>query len=165
MDKCGRQRTGKVLAERRGSWLFTHFGFSGPVAMDVSGVMTTERSFEQFDLTLDLVPDRSEAAIRAALDSERRGGGGQRVSSVLAQWVPRRLAAEIGAQTQGDCRLSELRRETMHRLMDRMKRLPMNVTGTRGFEKAEVTAGGVSLAEVNPKTMQSRIVEGLFIAV
>ncbi len=154
----------KVMVVRRGSWLFTHFGFSGPAAMDVSGVMTGAASFDNIRLSLDLVPSWSDIEIRTALSDRSQRGGRQRISSVLAKWLPNRLAIALAEQSGHDHTIAELPRTVLHELVQRIKRLPLNVTGTRGFAKAEVTAGGVLLKEVNPKTMESRIASGLFIA-
>jgi predicted Rossmann fold flavoprotein len=153
-----------VLAVRRGSWLFTHFGFSGPAAMDVSGVMTAADSFHDVRLSLDLVPAMTDAEVHNALCDRSGDGGRQKISSLLAQWLPNRLAAALVQQVGRDDTIAQLSRTAAGQLVEQIKRLPLSVTGTRGFAKAEVTSGGVLLDEVNSKTMESRIADGLFIA-
>ena len=154
----------KPLKTRRSSWLFTHFGFSGPAAMDVSGAITAAPSFKDVRLLVDLAPSISSDQVQAALSNRSSDGGKQRVSSVVAGWLPKRLATAIVAQTGSDQTIAELSRKHMLELVAHIKALELPIHGTRGFAKAEVTAGGVSLKEVNPKTMESRIVPGLFIA-
>jgi len=153
----------KSLACRRGSLLFTHFGFSGPAAMDVSGAITAASSFDQVRTIADLVPQRSEEELQAAF-SNRQDSGRTKVSSLLAMWLPNRLANGIVTQLGQDARLAELSKKSRNRLTQDLKRMPLPVRGTRGFEKAEVTAGGVRLDQVNPRTLESRIHKGLFIA-
>ncbi|MAI34517.1 MAG: aminoacetone oxidase family FAD-binding enzyme [Planctomycetaceae bacterium TMED240] len=153
----------KSLARRRGSLLFTHFGFSGPAAMDVSGAITAATSLDQVRMIADLVPQSAEEELQAAF-SNGRDSGKTRVSSLLATWLPNRLANGIVARLGQDARLAELSKKSRNRLTNDLKRMPLPVRGTRGFEKAEVTAGGVRLDQVNPRTLESRIHKGLFIA-
>jgi predicted flavoprotein YhiN len=83
---------------------------------------------------------------------------------VLGKWWPHRLAAALAAHAGCDCTLAELPRGSATKLIDSTKTLALPVTGTRGFEKAEVTAGGVACSEVDPRTMASRVAAELFIA-
>ncbi|HBV63816.1 MAG TPA: aminoacetone oxidase family FAD-binding enzyme, partial [Rhodopirellula sp.] len=92
----------KALARRRGSLLFTHFGFSGPAAMDVSGAITAA-SFDQVRMIADLVPQYSEEELQAVF-SDRQDNGRTRVSALLAMWLPNRLANGIVAQLGQDVR-------------------------------------------------------------
>lgn len=152
----------KPIATRRSSLLFTHFGFSGPAAMDVSGSMTAAKSIADLRLTVDLLPDVSETEIRQRLAN--RENGGRKVAKLLTDWLPSRLVQFLVEQTNSDRALAELPRSNMLQLIEHLKRLPIPISGTRGFAKAEVTAGGASLDQVDPRTMESRIHGGLFIA-
>jgi predicted Rossmann fold flavoprotein len=132
--------------------------------MDISGVLTSADSFQQMRVLLDLVPDLEEAELRSQLTDRSRDGGRVRVGSILAKWLPNRLAAALVEQLDADQTIAELPRRACNSLTENLKRLPMKVTGTVGFNKAEVTAGGVMLKEVDPRTMESRLAPGLFIA-
>lgn len=158
------QRKTKPLMTRRGSFLFTHFGFSGPAAMDVSGVMTAEDSMADTKLILDVLPTKTEPELQTLLTDRGIDGGRRRVSAVLSQWLPNRLAVALVKQVGPDLTIAELPRRTTHQLIQITKRLVLPISGTRGFAKAEVTAGGVTLREVDPRTMASRVADGLFIA-
>lgn len=150
---------------RHGSFLFTHQGYSGPAAMDVSGTITAGGDPARSRLTLDLAPDRSPQQIDDWFEAKRRAHGGRKVLNVLSEWLPRRLAE--GLLENSHCLQSsfaELPRKSQLQLVEQIKQLPLPVHGTRGFEKAEVTAGGVSLREVDPRTMASRLVPDLMIA-
>ncbi len=154
----------KPLVARRSSLLFTHFGFSGPAAMDVSGMITAAPSIREVRLLLDLVPTMTEADVQAALSDRSQNGGRQKVAAVIAKWLPNRLATALVEQVGQDYTIAQLPRPALQGLVEQLKRLPLPVNGTRGFAKAEVTAGGVALSEVDPKSMASRIAEGLFIS-
>ena len=161
----GKKADKRPLLSRTGGFLFTHFGYSGPTPMDVSGVITGAGDPAKTRLTLDLVPDKPAAAIESWFDDSRRREGKRKVLAALSEWVPKRLAEAIATDAgAGDCSFAELSRPAMIKLSSHLKQLPLPVSGTRGFEKAEVTAGGVSLREVDPRTMQSRLVQGLYIA-
>jgi len=159
----------RPLVRRRSSWLFTHFGFSGPAAMDVSGVLTLADSMRDRRLQLDLIPDLPEPQLRDQLTRRSGASASQTVASLIGQWVPSRLAAEIsttcGAKHErGDKTLAEFSTAGVNQLIDHLKRWRLPVHDTRGFAKAEVTAGGVALTDVDSRTMLSRHAPGLYIA-
>jgi predicted Rossmann fold flavoprotein len=161
----GKKAPKKPLLSRRGGFLFTHFGFSGPTAMDVSGVITGAGDPSRTRLTLDLVPDTSTEQVSRWLQDQRSRAGNRRVTAALAELIPKRLAEAIAVGAgAGERSFAELPKAAAAQLTEYLKNLPLPVTGTRGFDKAEVTAGGVNLKEVDPRTMQSRIVSDLFIA-
>ena len=110
-----------------------------------------------------VLSDSSEEELQAAF-SNRQDSGRTKVSSLLAMWLPNRLANGMVTQLGQDARLAELSKKSRNRLTQDLKRMPLPVRGTRGFEKAEVTAGGVRLKQVDPRTLESRIHKGLFIA-
>ncbi|TWU63302.1 putative FAD-binding dehydrogenase [Crateriforma conspicua] len=162
---CGQRRVKKPLLVRRASWLFTHFGYSGPGAMDVSRYLTgpTDDDERRF-LTIDLTPEVSGTQWEEIL----RGGDGQsgrtRVGSLLGRHLPSRLADALTRHSDADHTLASLPAAGRRRLVDRLKRLNVPVADSRGFTKAEVTAGGVDLSQVDPRSMASRIHNGLYIA-
>lgn len=159
------KRPKRPLEERTGGFLFTHFGFSGPVAMDVSRAVTAAADPRSIQLECDWLPRSSPAELDAWLDAKRRGSGSQRIAAAVAELMPRRLAEAICELAEvRDRPWGELSKGGRAKLVEGIKRMRLPVSGTRGFEKAEVTAGGVSLAEVDPRTMESRLVPGLFIA-
>lgn len=156
--------TGKPLISRRGSWLFTHFGFSGPAAMDVSGVITAAKKPSTVQLVVDLVPGLSTDDLTKQLGNRSGGAGKRSVATILRQWLPSRLADAIASQCGHPGLVAEMSKHHQRSLIQMLKQLSLPVHGTRGFAKAEVTAGGVSLDEVDPRTMASRIAPGLYIA-
>lgn len=162
--ESGAQRKRKQNAWR-GAMLFTHFGLSGPVVLDVSRLVSAADRGRRPWLRCDLLPTVKQEQLEESL-SRASTGSGRRAVTLLEPWLPARLAAALVAQAgvAPDRRAAELSRQDRLRLVDAVKRLTIRATGTLGFEKAEVTAGGVSLAEIDSRTMQSKRMPGLFIA-
>ncbi len=163
-NRTSQSKNSKQRMCRRSSWLFTHFGFSGPAAMDVSRVVTLDKDLSRLKLELDMVPDLSESQLESVLLNTSGGAGRRKLSSVLCQWIPNRLASAVAMQSCNDPTIAELSKAGRRSVLAHLKKLTLPITGTRGFDKAEVTAGGVALDEMNSKTMESRLHKGLFIA-
>ncbi len=156
----------RILIEARGSFLFTHFGLSGPSVLDVSRYVTGHTRPRQLKLVCDFTPDVTETEWQEQLGGQLRAEGKRQVASVLAQSQPRRLVEAIlmNARVDAATRGAELSKGALRALVEATKSASIRVSGSRGFKKAEVTAGGVALTEVDSKTMQSRRVPGLFLA-
>ncbi len=156
----------KPLEQRRSSFLFTHLGFSGPAAMDVSRNFTRAPSPRELLMLLDLVPDQAPQELEGWLQKARQQAGRTAVATVLSERVPRRIA-ECLVEQSGiaiETRMSELPAASARKIHEWLKAWAMPITGSRGFDKAEVTSGGVDLREVDPRTMASRLHKGLFLA-
>lgn len=152
--------------EMQGDVLFTHEGLSGPAILDLSRYIRPGDVLE-----LSFVPkDRRQELDRWMLESSGQEGSRTIKSrlSVLPHSVPlptrliRRIIELSGIDP--DLNLSQLRREERIRLVENLVGLPLVVSKLGGFAAAMVTRGGVDWREVNPKTMQSRLVEGLYLA-
>lgn len=156
----------KPLASRRGSLLFTHFGLSGPVAMDVSGTVTAQPLETKLDLLCDFLPAVTAEQLNNRLRDAAAQDGKRHLLTIIAPELPRRLVEALlqQANIQIDRRLAELSRKERDAAVDSVKRQQIQISGTLGYKKAEVTAGGVSLDEVDSRTMQSKIVPNLYFA-
>lgn len=164
--KASKSEKAKVLDERLGSFLFTHWGFSGPSVLDVSRFVAMHPKKNQLDLICDFLPGVKTEALLETLNQKRQAAVKQSVGGLLADYFPRRFGeALIDA---GDVRLqqknAELSKGQMRKIVQQVKECRFSINGTLGFEKAEVTAGGVSLKEVSSKTMESKLQPGLFFA-
>jgi hypothetical protein len=143
-----------------GGFLFTHRGYSGPAVFNVSHVVTRAMADGGARLTLLVQWTDLDAA---AWDVLLRAGPGPALP-LLRRHLPERLAAELLTETGlGDADLSQLRREERARLVDALTRYPLPWAGSEGYKTAEVTGGGVSLAEVNPAKLESRRAPGLYL--
>jgi predicted Rossmann fold flavoprotein len=160
----------QCLEQRRGSLLFAHFGVSGPSVLDISRVVTKELDVVpdrcKLQLRCDFLPDRSSDECYEMICHEAEISGKRRLSNWLATLVRRRLADLICDRKAigRDHRLAELSRVQRVAIADGLKTFALCITGSRGFKKAEVTAGGVNLSEVDSKTLQSKFVRGLYFA-
>jgi len=163
------ERRDKKTSERdrySGSFLFTHKGCSGPAVLNISRVVTDPDNNVQKSLICDWLPQIGEDRLRNELTNEHAHSTGKQLGNSLARHLPRRVVAALcdNAEIAIEQTLSELGRKRLSKIIEQTKRCPLAISGTLGFAKAEVTAGGVSLDEVDPKTMESRIVPGLFLA-
>lgn len=161
-----KQRKRGCLAERRGSFLFTHFGLSGPVVLDVSRVISGHARPRSLILQCDFLPSISEAELDERIKREAAAAGKKQLGGLLTPLLPRRLTDALLAQLglPPERKLAELSRADRTRFAAAIKRQPIPVSGTRGFKKAEVTAGGVALDEVDSHTMQSLKAPKLYFA-
>ncbi|MFT7620431.1 MAG: putative Rossmann fold flavoprotein [Planctomycetota bacterium] len=153
---------GKSVYARRRPLLFTHRGLSGPGPMDISGHLDSLGGKRQ--LQIDWLPDRKEEEINQLLhDSSKRR---QLMLNVLPGEFPRRLSVALLGQAgiHEDRTSSDLSKLERLSLVQTLKRNQIDVSGTEGFAKAEVTAGGVDLSEIVAKTMESKLVPGLHVA-
>jgi hypothetical protein len=156
----------RTLAARRGSLLFAHFGLSGPVILDVSRVVSSHPRPQTLALEVDLLPGLSEPVLDEYLRVETAAAGKKQLAAVLAVHLPRRLCETLlsAVGLPADRKAAALSRNDRVRLAGCIKRLRLAVTGTLGFGKAEVTAGGVALEEVDSRNLRSKRVPGLFLA-
>jgi predicted Rossmann fold flavoprotein len=170
-DPIGRRRRRSslppgVLIERRGSLLFTHFGVSGPAVLDVSRAVTASADPRSVILVVDFLPDAPSDDVEQQLQVAAATQGSRFVAAIVSSELPRRLAYALLARASvpADRRAAELAKNERGRLLEQLKRCEIRVTGSSGFDKAEVTAGGVALEEVDSRSMQSKLVPNLFLA-
>ncbi|MDQ3815941.1 MAG: aminoacetone oxidase family FAD-binding enzyme [Armatimonadota bacterium] len=156
-----------TLAQYDGSFLFTHFGYSGPVALNLSRHVARERwRYPRAEVSLRLLPQVEEGAEGPFWQEFVRRGAKKSIVNAIAEHLPRRVA-ELTAQRASVPpqlnlgRLSSTQQAAIRReLLD----APLPVVEVSGYTKAEATAGGISLDEVEPATMMSRLAPGLFLA-
>ncbi|MEM7198667.1 MAG: NAD(P)/FAD-dependent oxidoreductase [Planctomycetota bacterium] len=156
-----RDGAGRALCRRRRPVLFTHRGLSGPGPMDLSGYI--EERGGGCTVALDLVPDLAPEAVRRGLMEAARSHGKRSAKSALPDALPERLRAALVELADADVALAELRRDRREALARLVKDASLPVERSLGFAHAEVTRGGVELEEVDPRTMQSRLVPGLYL--
>lgn len=156
----------KILAARSGSTLFAHFGLTGPAPLDVSRAVSGHANPRSLMLEIDFLPGESEQALDDFLKVESVSSGKQLLAGVLSRKLTRRLCDQLlplcGMPV--DRTAAALSKVDRQKLAAAMKRLRVPLAGTLGYEKAEVTAGGVALNEVDHRTMQSKLKPGLFLA-
>ncbi|HEX7150677.1 MAG TPA: NAD(P)/FAD-dependent oxidoreductase [Thermoanaerobaculia bacterium] len=152
--------TGRVVRRERGSMLFTHFGLSGPVVLDVSRHWLASRKEDPATaLTANFLADTSFESLEAELLAVAKRNPRATASSLLRGRLPERLLERLASAAP----LSQLSKEERRALVRSLVELPLPVVRDRGFDYAEVTAGGVPLSEVEVATMASRVCAGLYL--
>lgn len=155
----------QLIFEELGEMLFTHFGVSGPLVLSASSHMRRfgERAYH---LELDLKPGLDDAALDRRLISDLERHKNNDFCNSLGELLPRKLIPVVIAASGIDPRLksNSVTREQRLGLLRILKGFPMVVAGPRPIDEAIITSGGVSVKEVDPKTMESKLVPGLFFA-
>lgn len=156
---------GSVAIRLTGALLWTHFGASGPVVLNASRHWARARvEGRGVRVTLNYYPGRTFEAVDAHLRASRQGGQAT-LRSQLASDMPDSVARALldALSIPQDRLVSELPREDRRRLAHALTEWPLPVSDTRGYNFAEVTAGGVALDEIDPSTMESRRCPGLYL--
>jgi predicted Rossmann fold flavoprotein len=150
------------VAETTGNLIFTQWGLNGPAVMDLSHHVARNPQ-SHFSLRLNFLPQH-EAQVRAQIEQHRRDPIPLEV--IPCSSLPPKMTAFFIEQAglKPGATLAQVSDAQLHKLMELITALPITVSGVRGFDTCQVSAGGVPLDEVDPQTMQSRLVPGLYLA-
>jgi len=157
---------GTIDTRLRGALLWTHFGVSGPVALNASRHwMRAQVEQRQVAITINFVAGRSFDDVEAQWTRDMREHPRTSVQTTLARSMPTSSAAAIltAVGISGEQSLAHFSRDDRRRLVHALVAWPLRVDGTRGYNFAEATAGGVALTEIDPSTMESRVVKGVYL--
>ncbi|HEX3579915.1 MAG TPA: NAD(P)/FAD-dependent oxidoreductase [Thermoanaerobaculia bacterium] len=146
--------TGRIVQRHRGSMLFTHFGLSGPVVLDISRHWIAH---QPATLSANFLPGETFESVETSLIAAAKRNPRATIGSVLR--LPDRLLARLAPETA----LGRLSKDDRRRVVRDLVDYTLPVIRDRGFEYAEVTAGGVPLSEVSVATMESRICPNLYL--
>ncbi|GMV83322.1 MAG: flavoprotein [Planctomycetota bacterium] len=155
----------KPVATERKEMLFTHFGISGPAILDLSNAYVLA-GLDRARLTIDFFPDRSREDLEREMLERLQSSAHRPPRLALLGMLPARLLDALEVQVCGTHAPPSQRvtREQRRALLDRFKQLELTVLGTRGMEWGEVTAGGLDWKDIDPRTMESKRVPGLYFA-
>lgn len=160
-----RNQKGKTLYREQGELLFTHFGLSGPLVLSASAHM---RNFdrEKYTCIIDLKPALDEQALDARLVRELSQGANRDMNNLMGALVPRLMIPVLlrRAGIPGEKKAHDVTKDERRHLLEFLKAFTVPVSGPRPIAEAIVTSGGVKVAEVDPKTMASKKVKGLYFA-
>ena len=155
----------RLLCREQGEMLFTHFGVSGPLVLSASSRM---RHFDRaaYRLEIDLKPALDEKTLDLRIQRDLKKYQNKEFRNALCDLMPHAMIPELVRLTEAPeaLRANEVTRETRLRLLRNLKAFPIEVSGTRPYAEAIVTAGGVSTKEINPRSMQSKLISGLYFA-
>ncbi len=159
--------SGRRLTVEHGDLLFTHFGLSGPVALRCSHYVSTERRKHpdaQLTALVDCLPDIAADDFIRTLEDSRKRDPRKQLATVLAAWLPERLATLALAQTgvDGTAQMANASTAALVGVARWSKSFPVRLTGTLPLAQATVTGGGVSVKEIDPRTMGSKLCAGLY---
>lgn len=156
---------GKMVFEELGEMLFTHFGVSGPLVLSASAHMRGIAP-GRFKLAVDLKPGLSDEQLDLRLQRDFLKFANHDFINSLSALLPAKLIPVFVRMAGIDPheKTNQLTRAQRHDIVKLMKDLEINISGTRPIEEAIITSGGVSTREVNPKTMESKLVRGLYFA-
>jgi hypothetical protein len=157
---------GAIDIRLRGAMLWTHFGVSGPVALNASRHwLRAQLSNRRIAITVNFRPDRQLEDVDAEWTRRTAEHPRSTVQTALAAMVPASTAAVLlrRLEIDGNGALAHFPRDQRRRLSRALVEWPLSVVGTRGYNYAEATAGGVTLTEIDPSTMQSRVCPGLYL--
>ena len=155
----------KVIYSDLGEMLFTHFGVSGPLVLSASAHMR-DSSQHKYRLSIDLKPALDEKKLDARILRDFQKYANRDFKNALYDLAGHAMIPVL-VRLSGipeDTKVNAITREQRHRLVELFKHFPVSVTGTRPIDEAIITSGGVSLKEVNPRTMGSKLVPGLYFA-
>lgn len=157
---------GKELYQGFGEMLFTHFGVSGPLILTASSYYAKRAYGKRAVLRLDLKPALTEEQLDKRILRDFEENRNRLFKNALGGLLPAKMIPVMVALSGIDPekKVNEVTREERKGLVSLIKGLPMTVTGCRNFSEAIITQGGVSVKEVNPSTMESKIVKGLYFA-
>ena len=156
---------GKLIFRELGEMLFTHFGVSGPLVLSASAKMRRMGSAD-YRLLIDLKPALDEKKLEARILRDIEENPRRSFHNLLGGLAGRSMVPVLEQLTAipGEQRCTDFTREQRQKLIQILKAFPVHVSGTRPIDEAIVTAGGVCTKEVDPRTMESKLVKGLYFA-
>jgi len=157
----------KKIISDVGDVMLTHFGISGPLALDISGeAVSLIEQYKELALEIDLVPDRRREELEVDLLNMFCSKGGAQLKTLMQEMAPKRLVSMILALLKIDQNklANQVMKKEREAIVGMLKGFPLTVAGSLEIASAMVTAGGISRKEIDPRTMMSRIVPGLYFA-
>ena len=160
--RCGN----KKIWQGFGEMLFTHFGISGPLVLSASSYFGKCKDRSDITLTIDLKPALTMEQLDKRILREFEENRNKQFKNVIGSLYPAKLTPVMIRLSgiDGEKKIHEITREERTRLAEITKQLRMKVRGLRDYTEAVITQGGVKVREINPSTMESKLVKGLYLA-
>ncbi|AEE96150.1 HI0933 family protein [Mahella australiensis 50-1 BON] len=156
---------GKRFFEEQGEMLFTHFGISGPLVLTLSRYML-DHNVTDIEIVLDLKPALTLQQLDERIRRDFSKYNNKQFKNSLGDLLPQKLIPVIVelSHIEQDKPVNQITKEERRNLVEMLKELKMHVLGLRSFKEAVITHGGVDVREIDPKTMESKLVKGLYFA-
>ncbi|MDR2546462.1 MAG: NAD(P)/FAD-dependent oxidoreductase [Lachnospiraceae bacterium] len=180
------ESSGKTLYRGQGEMIFTHFGVSGPLILaassfclfgdkktsvkrdSINGALAKKTVEKKTTVTLsiDLKPGLSLEQLDKRLWRDFSANSNKMLKNIMGGLLPAKLHSVIISLVgiDEDKKINEITKEERRKLAEQLKKLQLTIIGTRGFEEAIITRGGISVSDINPATMESKIVKNLYFA-
>lgn len=159
---------GKLKGEEFGEMIFTHFGISGPIVLTLSKIAVDALKKEKNKIVyyIDLKPALSFDELDRRIIRDFEKFANKQFKNALDELLPKKLIPVFIRRTEieEEKKTNQISKEERKRIVELLKNFPVEISGTRPISEAIVTSGGVSLKEINPKTMESKLFPGLFFA-
>lgn len=158
---------GKKMGEDFGEMIFTHFGLSGPIILTLSRIIVAElQNKNKVEITIDLKPALDEQKLDLRLLRDLDEHGKKKIANIFRYWLPATMVPVfidlLGFDEEKEChQISAKERKQIRYLL---KNLKFTIIKSRSFKEAIITAGGIKTSEISPKTMESKLVRGLYFA-
>ena len=154
----------KELYRDFGEMMFTHFGVTGPLILTASTVIQKKLSVHPLQMLIDLKPALSEEQLDARILREFENNKNKQFKTVLTSLLPSKMIPVMArrAEIPADKPIHDISKEERKRLISLLKQFPLTVTSLRDYNEAIITRGGVSVKEIQPSTMESKKVKGLY---
>ena len=155
---------GHKCYEAFGEMMFTHFGITGPLVLTASAKVGDLLAMQSLKATIDLKPALSKEQLDNRMLREIEAGKNKQFKNAIAGLLPSTLQKVILAQgiINPEKKVNEVTKEERLAFVEYLKNFPLTITKLRGFNEAVITKGGVAVKEINPKTMESKIIKGLY---
>ncbi|MCF6333691.1 MAG: NAD(P)/FAD-dependent oxidoreductase [Draconibacterium sp.] len=158
---------GKKAGEAFGEMIFTHFGLSGPIILTLSRIVVRAlQNEDKVEITVDLKPALDEQKLDKRLQRDLNEYGKKQLVNIFRNWLPASMIPvfidELGLDGEKECH--QISGKERKQIRNYMKNMRFEISHNRSFKEAIITAGGVITNEIRPKTMESKIVSGLYFA-
>ena len=155
----------KLLYSDFGEMLFTHYGVSGPIVLSCSSIIN-KQNIDNLTVSIDLKPALTEQVLEQRLIREFAGNNAKNITTAIRSLMPKSLIdvvlSKANVSTKKNCSQNTV--EERNRLIKTLKGLPFSLKKLRPIEEAIITSGGIDVKQINPKTMESKLVKGLYFA-
>jgi predicted Rossmann fold flavoprotein len=164
--KISAHQNNRKIASATGSLIFTHFGLSGPVILNISREISSFLDKGEINLFIDLFPDLNQTELDSKILKIIQDSPDKNLANNLSSLLPKKLVdialSKLGIEAE--MKTSILAKKTRLAVINWLKKMPLTATGLVGFDQAMVTRGGIDVSEIDSKTMRSKIVENLYFA-
>lgn len=156
----------KILYQEFGELLFTHFGVSGPLILSASSVVNDRIRKKELQLEIDLKPALTQEQLDARILRDFEENKNRQFKNVIQKLLPAKMIPVVITLSgiSPEKKINEITKEERRQLLQVIRHFPLTLTGLRDFREAIITRGGIHVKEIDPSTMESKLVKGLYFA-